>query len=75
MKVYYTYIMASSGGTLYTGVTKKYNVVRLVYFEQSNSIYDAINREKQIKGWTRRKKIQLIQKMNPKWRDLAEEWY
>ena len=94
MKIYYTYLMASSGGTLYTGVTcniwnrvlthkeknnpgftKKYNVTRLVYFEESNSIHYAIEREKQIKGWTRKKKIQLIQTMNPQWRDLAEDWY
>ena len=56
------------------GFTKKYNVTRLVYYEESNSIQAAIAREKQIKGWTRKKKIQLIQSMNPKWIDLAENW-
>ena len=55
--------------------TKKYNVTRLVYFEEYDLINHAIYREKQIKGWTRKKKIQLIQRMNPKWIDLAEDWY
>lgn len=94
MKVYYTYIMSSPGGTLYTGVTnniwvrvlthkekntpgftQKYNVTRLVYFEETNSIHNAITREKQIKGWARRKKIQLIESMNPEWTDLSQAWY
>ena len=57
------------------GFTKKYNITRLVYYEATPDIRDAISREKQIKGWGRRKKLDLIQSMNPKWRDLAEGWY
>jgi putative endonuclease len=57
------------------GFTKKYNITRLVYYEEFNNARDAIAREKQIKGWLRRKKIDLIESMNPKWRDLSEEWY
>ena len=52
------------------GFTKKYNLKNLVYFETFNIVPDAIQREKQIKGWTRRKKILLIESKNPGWRDL-----
>ncbi len=55
--------------------TKKYNVTRLVYFEETNSIHYAITREKQIKGWTRAKKILLIESLNHKWNDLSHDWY
>jgi len=94
MRQYFTYIMSSREGTLYTGVTnnilyrvfthkqkqqsgftKKYNVTRLVYYEVYPSIYSAIAREKEIKGWKRIKKITLIESMNPKWSDLAENWF
>jgi putative endonuclease len=54
------------------GFTKKYNVSRLVYYERHPDIRGAIAREKQIKGWTRIKKIALIESSNPTWRDLAE---
>ena len=57
------------------GFTKKYNITRLVYYEAVPDVRAAISREKQIKGWGRRKKLDLIQSMNPKWRDLAEGWY
>ncbi len=57
------------------GFTEKYNITRLVYYEVTSDIRDAISREKQIKGWGRRKKLTLIQSMNPRWRDLAEGWY
>ena len=50
--------------------TKRYNVTKLVYFEVFDDIEAAIAREKQIKGGSRRKKIALIEDMNPKWRDL-----
>jgi putative endonuclease len=53
------------------GFTKKYNVMRLVYYETHPHIRAAIAREKQIKGWTRKKKIALIEGSNPKWQDLA----
>jgi putative endonuclease len=52
---------------------KKYNVHKLVYFEQGNDVNAAIAREKQIKGGSRKKKIDLINKMNPAWKDLYEE--
>ena len=51
-----------------------YNINRLVYYEDLADIRDAIAREKQIKGWLRAKKIALIESVNPKWRDLSEEW-
>lgn len=55
------------------GFTKKYNVERLVYFEAYSEISDAIMREKQIKGWSRKKKNDLINALNPKWEDLYED--
>jgi len=57
------------------GFTKKYNCHLLVYFEIFDEIEQAIAREKQIKGWTRKKKNALVETMNPKWRDLAADWY
>ena len=53
--------------------TAKYNVDKLVYYEEYNDVNNAIAREKQIKNLLRRKKIKLIEKMNPSWKDLAEE--
>jgi len=58
---------------LVDGFTKKYNVSKLVYYEISNDIYNAIMREKQIKGGSRQKKIDLINSVNFNWRDLYEE--
>ena len=52
------------------GFTKKYNVDKLVYYDDARNVRDAIAREKQIKGWVRRKKIALINEFNPSWRDL-----
>lgn len=52
------------------GFTKKYNVHKLIYYEPVEDITNAIIREKQIKGWVRTKKIGLIEKANPKWKDL-----
>ena len=94
MKTYYVYIMASSSGTLYIGVTddlerrvfehknklvpgfsSKYNINRLVYYEETSGIKEALNREKQIKGWLRIKKLELITSANPKWHDLSDGWY
>ena len=54
------------------GFTKRYNVGRLVYYETYSEIYDAITREKEIKGWSRKKKDALIEQMNPHWDDLYE---
>ena len=59
---------------LVEGFTKKYNITKLVYFEETNAVREAIAREKQIKGWLRRKKIKLIESVNPEWNDLSEDW-
>ncbi len=59
---------------LVDGFTKKYNVHKLVYFEETSDVYSAITREKQLKGWLRKKKNDLIQKMNPEWKDLSLNW-
>ena len=58
---------------LVEGFTKKYNVDKLVYYEVFADIRDAIAREKQIKAGSRQKKVDLIQSMNPQWRDLYDE--
>jgi len=54
----------------FSGFTEKYNVDTLVYYECFGSIEDALRREKQIKGWTRAKKIALIEENNPDWLEL-----
>ena len=54
-----------------SGFTRRYNANRLVYYEQFNDVRNALAREKQIKGWTRRKKEDLIATKNPKWTDFA----
>jgi putative endonuclease len=54
------------------GFTKKYGCDRLVYYEVYDEIAKALGHEKQLKGWRREKKIVLIEKMNPRWKDLAE---
>jgi putative endonuclease len=56
------------------GFTKKYNVNRLVYYEMFEHIGNAIAREKQVKAWTRVKRLALIKSINPTWQDLAEDW-
>ncbi len=56
------------------GFTSKYNIKRLAYYETTEDILAAIEREKQLKGWLRSKKTALIESMNPKWSDLSEEW-
>ena len=55
------------------GFTARYNVHKLVYFETTTEIYSAIQREKQIKGFTRDKKVNLINSVNPAWADLMEK--
>ncbi len=55
------------------GFTQKYNVHRLVYFEETPDIQSALKREKQLKKWRRQWKIDLIEKENPKWDDLFEQ--
>ena len=56
------------------GFTKKYNVNKLVYFEETTSVLSAITREKQIKNLVRRKKDELINTKNPDWVDLSLSW-
>jgi putative endonuclease len=60
---------------LVPGFTSKYNINRLVYFETFGDIRAAIQREKQIKGWLRAKKVTLIVSGNPTWRDLSQGWF
>ena len=55
------------------GFTEKYNVHKLVYFETTNDIMSAIEREKQLKGWNRDKKNRLINQSNPTWCDLSKD--
>ena len=56
------------------GFTSKYNLTKLVFFEETFDVDAAIAREKQIKGWLRKKKIELIEVQNPDWRDMSESW-
>jgi len=58
---------------LVPGFTSKYNITKLVWYEHFSSPYDAISREKQLKGWRREKKLALIRSLNPDWTDLGEE--
>ena len=60
---------------LVEGFTKKYNVSWLVYYEQTQDVKAAILREKQIKAWRREKKVELVDVMNPEWKDLSSGWY
>jgi len=60
---------------LVPGFTSKYNISQLVYFEVTSDVHSAIAREKQIKGWLRAKKIDLIESVNPGWVDLGADWY
>ena len=55
------------------GFTSKYKVDKLVYYEVFDDPYNAISREKQLKGWLRNKKIELINSFNPLWKDLYKE--
>ena len=57
-----------------SGFTKRCKLDRLVYFEETSDVLDAIAREKQLKGWLRRRKVALIAVQNPLWRDLSEGW-
>lgn len=60
---------------LIAGFTQRYNVNQLVYYEQTNRVEAAIEREKQIKGWRREKKLELIRSFNPTWRDFSTELF
>ncbi len=58
-----------------SGFTSKFKITRLVFFEEYQYVEEAITREKQIKGWVRIKKINLIEFTNPDWVDLSMGWY
>ncbi len=60
---------------LLPGFTEKYNIDKLLYVEAIGDPASAINREKQIKKWSREKKVKLIDSINPQWNDLSEDWY
>ncbi|HZQ91411.1 MAG TPA: GIY-YIG nuclease family protein [Terriglobales bacterium] len=60
---------------VFEGFTSRYEVDRLLYYESFDDPLNGIHREKQLKGWTRKKKIALIESMNPSWKDLSREWY
>ncbi len=57
------------------GFTSRYNITHLVYYEMTSDVHAAIAREKQVKDWSRAKKIALVESMNPDWRDLADRWF
>ena len=59
---------------LVEGFTKKYNIYKLVYFEETSDIESAIQREKNLKKWNRQWKDELIKKTNPEYKDLSTEW-
>ncbi len=57
------------------GFSKQYHVTTLVHFEEFSGIRRAISREKELKGWTRNRKVALIEATNPDWNDLAARWF
>jgi putative endonuclease len=57
------------------GFTSRYNINRLVYYEDFSDIRSAIQREKEIKAWRRSKKVALIESRNPVWLDLSDQWF
>ena len=57
------------------GFSKRYGLKRLVYFETFENVNNAIRREKQLKAGTRKQKLELIERENPNWADLSEDWY
>ncbi len=60
---------------VFAGFSADHNVHRLLYWEKYVSVGRAIAREKQLKGWARKKKIALIERENPQWKDLAGDWF
>lgn len=59
----------------FAGFTAQYGLTMLIYFEEFGDIRDAIDREKQLKGFRRAKKVALIELQNPQWEDLAGDWF
>jgi putative endonuclease len=60
---------------LIPGFTSRYNIDRLVWFDATHDVREAISYEKRIKGWRREKKIALIENKNPDWKDLGRDWF
>lgn len=60
---------------LIEGFTKQYNIDKLIYYESHLTLDDALKREKELKGWSRYKKINLIKIMNPEFDDLSDFWW
>ena len=60
---------------LVPGFTSKYKINKSVYFEKSKNVKHALAREKQIKGWLRSKKIELIESINSNWNDVSANWF
>lgn len=60
---------------LIEGFTTRYNITSLAYYEETPNVTAAIAREKQLKGWLRKKKIELIESQNPGWKDQSEGWF
>ena len=69
----YVRVMQHKGGEI-EGFSSDYKCNRLVYWESFDDVLKAIDREKQLKGWRRTKKIVLIESTNRRWEDLAEKW-
>ncbi len=66
--------VAQHRAKLHAGFTKQYNIASLVYYEHTDQVTEAIQREKEIKAWRRSKKLALIRSMNPEWKDLSAGW-
>jgi putative endonuclease len=60
---------------VHRGFTQRYHVTDLVYYEELDGPNSAIAREKQLKGWTRARKVALVEAGNPDWLDLSAGWY
>jgi len=58
----------------FDGFSSKYNTNKLVYYDCTNDVNAAIEKEKQIKGWTRKRKAEMVTQNNPNWMDLSEDW-
>lgn len=67
-------VFQHKNGTM-EGFTSRYRIVRLVHFEETDYVHAAIAREKEIKGWSRARKIAWIEQANPTWDDLAADWF
>jgi len=82
MKSYFVYITSSQRRVLYIGVIgvtskleRRVFQHKAVYFERYSNVYRAIGREKELKGWLRKKKLSLIESSKPNWKDLSYGWY